>query len=101
MKKEFTLDFYERKIVIETGWLAKQANGACLVRYGDTVVLSAVVMGKNVVTQDFFPLQVLYQEKLYSVGKIPGGFIKREGRPTDEATLAARIIDRPLRPMFD
>ena len=101
MKKEFTLDFYGRKIVIETGWLAKQANGACLVRYGDTVVLSAVVMGKNVVTQDFFPLQVLYQEKLYSVGKIPGGFIKREGRPTDEATLAARIIDRPLRPMFD
>ena len=101
MKKEFTLDFYGRKIVIETGWLAKQANGACLVRYGDTVVLSAVVMGKNVVTQDFFPLQVLYQEKLYSVGKIPGGFIKREGRPTDEATLAARLIDRPLRPMFD
>ena len=101
MKKEFILDFYGRKIVIETGWLAKQANGACLVRYGDTVVLSAVVMGKNVVTQDFFPLQVLYQEKLYSVGKIPGGFIKREGRPTDEATLAARIIDRPLRPMFD
>ena len=101
MKKEFTLDFYGRKIVIETGWLAKQANGACLVRYGDTVVLSAVVMGKNVVTQDFFPLQVLYQEKLYSVGKIPGGFIKREGRPTDEATLAARIIDWPLRPMFD
>ena len=101
MKKEFTLDFYGRKIAIETGWLAKQANGACLVRYGDTVVLSAVVMGKNVVTQDFFPLQVLYQEKLYSVGKIPGGFIKREGRPTDEATLAARIIDRPLRPMFD
>ena len=101
MKKEFTLDFYGRKIVIETGWLAKQANGACLVRYDDTVVLSAVVMGKNVVTQDFFPLQVLYQEKLYSVGKIPGGFIKREGRPTDEATLAARIIDRPLRPMFD
>ena len=101
MKKEFILDFYGRKIVIETGWLAKQANGACLVRYGDTVVLSAVVMGKNVVTQDFFPLQVLYQEKLYSVGKIPGGFIKREGRPTDEATLAARIIDRPLRPMLD
>ena len=101
MKKEFTLDCYGRKIVIKTGWLAKQANGACLVRYGDTVVLSAVVMGKNVVTQDFFPLQVLYQEKLYSVGKIPGGFIKREGRPTDEATLAARIIDRPLRPMFD
>ena len=101
MKKEFKLDFFGKEIVIETGWLAKQANGACLVRYGDTVVLSASVMGTNVITQDFFPLQVLYQEKLYSVGKIPGGFIKREGRPSDEATLAARIIDRPLRPMFD
>ena len=101
MKKVFKMDFYGRDITIETGWLAKQANGAVLVRYGDTVVLTAAVMGKNVITQDFFPLQVLYQEKLYSVGKIPGGFIKREGRPTDEATLAARIIDRPLRPMFD
>ena len=101
MKKEFRFDLNGREIVVETGWLAKQANGACLVRYGDTVVLSATVMGKNVITQDFFPLQVLYQEKLYSVGKIPGGFIRREGRPTDEATLAARIIDRPLRPMFD
>ncbi len=101
MKKEFTLDFFGRKIVVETGWLAKQANASVLVRFNDTVVLSAVVMGKTPVSQDFFPLQVLYQEKLYSVGKIPGGFIKREGRPTDEATLAARIIDRPLRPMFD
>ena len=101
MKTEFTLYFYGRKITVETGWLAKQANGSCLVRYGDTVVLSASVMGKTAVTQDFFPLQVLYQEKLYSVGKIPGGFIKREGRPTDEATLAARLIDRPIRPMFD
>ena len=101
MKKEFTLDFYGRKITVETGWLAKQANGSCLVRYGDTVVLSVSVMGKTIVTQDFFPLQVLYQEKLYSVDKIPGGFIKREGRPTDEATLAARLIDRPIRPMFD
>ncbi len=101
MKREFKLDFYGTKIVVETGWLAKQANAAVLVRFNDTVVLSAVVMGKTPVTQDFFPLQVLYQEKLYSVGKIPGGFIKREGRPTDEATLAARIIDRPLRPMFD
>ena len=101
MKKVFKLDFHGRDIVVETGWLAKQANGACLVRYGDTAVLSAAVMGKNQITQDFFPLQVLYQERLYSVGKIPGGFIKREGRPTDEATLAARIIDRPIRPMFD
>ena len=101
MKREFKLDFFGRKIVVETGWLAKQANASVLVRVNDTVILSAVVMGKNVVAGDFFPLQVLYQEKLYSVGKIPGGFIKREGRPTDEATLAARIIDRPLRPMFD
>lgn len=101
MKKEFTLDFFGKKIVVETGWLAKQANASALIRFNDTVVLSAVVMGSTVVTQDFFPLQVLYIEKLYSVGKIPGGFIKREGRPTDEATLAARIIDRPLRPMFD
>ncbi|MCI8618444.1 MAG: polyribonucleotide nucleotidyltransferase, partial [Clostridia bacterium] len=80
---------------------AKQTDGAVLVRYGDTVVLSVCVMGKEVLGQDFFPLQVLYQEKLYSVGKIPGGFIKREGRPSDEATLAARLIDRPIRPMFD
>ncbi len=100
MKKVFEYDFLGRKLIVETGHLAKQANASVLIRYGDTAVLTTVVMG-NVVTQDFFPLQVLYQEKLYSVGKIPGGFIKREGRPTDEATLAARIIDRPLRPMFD
>ncbi|MBQ4583668.1 MAG: polyribonucleotide nucleotidyltransferase [Bacilli bacterium] len=99
--KKFELDFLGRKIVVENGMLAKQSNGSVLVRYGDTVVLTAAVMGKNAVTQDFFPLQVLYQEKLYSVGKIPGGFIKREGRPSDEATLAARLIDRPIRPMFD
>src|SRR5574344_44872 len=101
MKKEFKLNFLGRDLIVETGQLAKQTNGSVLVRYGDTVVLSVCVMGKTPVTKDFFPLQVLYQEKLYSVGKIPGGFIKREGRPTDEATLAARIIDRPLRPMFD
>ncbi len=100
MKKEFKLDFRGRQIVIETGELAKQANGAVLVRYGDTVVLSCAVMSDNVSTADFFPLTVLYQEKLYSVGKIPGGFIKREGRPTEEATLASRLIDRPIRPMF-
>ncbi len=100
MKKVYEYNFLGRKLVVEIGDLAKQANGAVLVRYGDTVVLSVCVMGEAV-TQDFFPLQVYYQEKLYSVGKIPGGFIKREGRPTDEATLAARIIDRPIRPMFD
>lgn len=101
MKKIFEMDFLGRKIVIENGEYAKQTNGSVLVRYGDTVILTTSVMGKNTVTQDFFPLQVLYQEKLYSVGKIPGGFIKREGRPSDEATLAARIIDRPIRPMFN
>lgn len=101
MKKEFKLNFLGRDLIVETGQLVKQTNGSVLVRYGDTVVLSVCVMGKTPVTQDFFPLQVLYQEKLYSVGKIPGGFIKREGRPTDSATLAARLIDRPIRPMFD
>ena len=99
-KKEFRLNFRGRELVVETGELAKQADGAVLVRYGDTVILSCAVMSNNVSTADFFPLTVLYQEKLYSVGKIPGGFIKREGRPTDEATLAARLIDRPIRPMF-
>ena len=101
MKKVFKMDFLGRDLIVEVGELAKQTDGSVLVRYGDTVVLSVCVMGKEVVGQDFFPLQVLYQEKLYSVGKIPGGFIKREGRPSDEATLAARLIDRPIRPMFD
>ena len=101
MKRVFELDFYGRKIVVENGELAKQADGAVLVRYGDTVILSTVVVSKTAnLLSDFFPLMVLYQEKLYSVGKIPGGFIKREGRPTDQATLAARMIDRPLRPLF-
>ena len=101
MKKVFELDFRGRKIVVENGEYAKQANGAVLVRYGDTVILSTVVVEKTAnVLSDFFPLMVIYQEKLYSVGKIPGGFIKREGRPTDAATLAARMIDRPMRPMF-
>jgi len=101
MKKVFELDFYGRKIVVENGELAKQADGAVLVRYGDTVVLSTAVVSKSAnLLSDFFPLMVLYQEKLYSVGKIPGGFIKREGKATDAATLAARMIDRPLRPLF-
>ena len=101
MKKTFELDFRGRKLIVENGELAKQAHGAVLVRYGDTVILSTVVVSKTAnILSDFFPLMVLYQEKLYSVGKIPGGFIKREGRPTDAATLAARMIDRPMRPMF-
>ena len=99
-KRVFEKDFEGRKIIVEVGELAKQSNAACLVRYGDTVVLTAVNHAKEPVSGDFFPLTVLYQEKLYSVGKIPGGFIKREGRPTDQATLAARLIDRPIRPLF-
>ena len=100
MKRTLEKEFYGKKIVVEIGELAKQANSACLVKYGDTVVLTAVVNGKEPTTGDFFPLMVLYQERLYSVGKIPGGFIKREGRPTEAATLAARLIDRPIRPLF-
>ena len=100
-KRIFETDFRGRKLVVEIGELAKQADGAVLVRYGDTVVLSTVCVSKNAnILSDFFPLMVLYQEKLYSVGKIPGGFIKREGRPSDAATLAARMIDRPMRPLF-
>lgn len=101
MKRVFEYEFYGRKLIVENGELAKQAHGAVLVRYEDTVILSTAVMSNNVSTADFFPLTILYQEKLYSVGKIPGGFIKREGRPTDAGTLAARTIDRPIRPMFD
>ena len=100
MKKTFELDFRGRNITVEVGELAKQAASSCLVRYGDTVVLTAVTNKKEPATGDFFPLMVLYQEKQYSVGKIPGGFIKREGRPTESATLAARLIDRPIRPLF-
>lgn len=100
-KKTFELNFHGRKIVVEHGELAKQADGAVLVRYNDTVVLTAAVVSKSVnLLSDFFPLTVNYQEKLYSVGKIPGGFIKREGRPSENATLAARMIDRPMRPLF-
>lgn len=99
-KQTFMLDFRGRKIIVEIGELAKQANGSCLVRYEDTAILSASVMSKNTVSADFFPLTINYQEKFYSVGKIPGGFIKREGRPTEQAILAARLIDRPIRPLF-
>ena len=99
-KKVFELDFYGRKIVVEVGELAKQASAACLVRYEDTVILSASVMSNKATSADFFPLTINYQEKFYSVGKIPGGFIKREGRPTEQAILAARLIDRPIRPLF-
>lgn len=100
-KKVYEYDFYGKKIVVEHGCLAKQASGSVLVRYNDTVILTATVINKKAnLLSDFFPLIVNYQEKLYSVGKIPGGFIKREGRPTEAATLAARMIDRPMRPLF-
>ena len=101
MKKVYELNFRGREIKVEIGELAKQAHGAVVVRYGDTVILTAAVVSKNAnILSDFFPLTVDYREKLYSVGKIPGGFIKREGRPTENATLAARMIDRPMRPLF-
>lgn len=100
MKKTFELEFFGKKLIVEAGELAKQTNGAVLVRYEDTTILSATVMSKKAIDGDFFPLTVVYQERLYSVGKIPGGFIKREGRPSENATLAARLIDRPIRPLF-
>ncbi|MBQ8681349.1 MAG: polyribonucleotide nucleotidyltransferase [Bacilli bacterium] len=99
-KKIFKLNFRGRELTVEVGELAKQANAACLVRYEDTAILSACVMSNKATTADFFPLTINYQEKFYSVGKIPGGFIKREGRPTEQAVLAARLIDRPIRPLF-
>ena len=99
-KKIFSLNFRGRTITVEVGELAKQANAACLVRYNDTAILTACVMSNKATTADFFPLTINYQEKFYSVGKIPGGFIKREGRPTEQAILAARLIDRPIRPLF-
>ena len=100
-KKVFELDFRGRKIVVEHGEMAKQAHGAVLVRYGDTVVLTtATASAKPRDGIDFFPLSVDFEEKLYAVGKIPGGFKKREGRPADSAILTSRLIDRPLRPLF-
>lgn len=99
-KKVFQMDWAGRPLQVEIGQVAKQANGAVLVRYGDTVVLTAAVGTREAKDTDFFPLTVNYEEKMYAVGKIPGGFIKREGRPSEHATLTARLIDRPIRPMF-
>ncbi|HBL1913290.1 TPA: polyribonucleotide nucleotidyltransferase [Enterococcus faecium] len=99
-KQVFKTTWGGRPLQIEVGQLAKQANGAVLVRYGDTVVLSAAVASKEAKDTDFFPLTINYEEKMYAAGRIPGGFIKREGRPSTEATLTARLIDRPIRPMF-
>ncbi|MTV20560.1 polyribonucleotide nucleotidyltransferase [Staphylococcus delphini] len=99
-KKVFKTEWANQPLTIETGQLAKQANGAVLVRYRDTVVLSTATASKEPRDGDFFPLTVNYEEKMYAAGKIPGGFKKREGRPGDEATLTARLIDRPIRPLF-
>lgn len=100
-KQVFRLDFCGRGLTVETGEVAKQAGGSVLVRYDDTVVLSTATASKQAKEGiDFFPLTVLFEEKLYSVGKIPGGFLRREGRPSEHATLTARMIDRPIRPLF-
>lgn len=99
-KQTFETTFAGRPFVVEIGQVAKQANGAAVIRYGESTVLSAAVMSKKMSTGDFFPLQVNYEEKMYAAGKFPGGFNKREGRPTTDATLIARLIDRPIRPMF-
>lgn len=99
-KQVFSMEFCGRNLTVETGEIAKQAGGSVLVRYEDTVVLSAATASKVAKDIDFFPLTVTFEEKLYSVGKIPGGFLRREGRPSEHATLTARMIDRPIRPLF-
>jgi polyribonucleotide nucleotidyltransferase len=101
MSRTFEMELAGRKLVVETGDLAQLANGSCLLRYGETVVLStATASSRPRDGIDFFPLSVDYEEKLYAVGKIPGGFIKREGRPSERAILTSRVIDRPMRPLF-
>lgn len=99
-KQTFSMDWAGRTLSMEVGSLAKQANGAVFVRYGDTAVLSTATASKEPKDLPFFPLTVNYEERLYAVGKIPGGFIKREGRPSEKAVLASRLIDRPIRPLF-
>ena len=101
MEKKFSYDLAGRKLEVSIGKVAEQASGACLVTYGDTVVLTTATASKAPKEGiDFFPLTVEYVEKSYAAGKIPGGFIKREGRPTENATLTSRLIDRPIRPLF-
>ena len=99
-KKVYSFEWAGRPLVIEVGQLAKQANGAAMIRYGETAVLATATMSKQAKATDFFPLTVNYEERLYAAGKIPGGFIKREGRPSETAVLTSRLIDRPIRPMF-
>ncbi|MFE4709659.1 MULTISPECIES: polyribonucleotide nucleotidyltransferase [unclassified Paenibacillus] len=100
MEQRVEMQLGGRRLVLETGRLAKQANAAVMVRYGDTSVLCTVTASKEPKDLDFFPLTVNYEERLYSVGKIPGGFIKREGRPSEKAILSSRLTDRPIRPLF-
>ncbi len=99
-KQVFSTEISGKKFTVEIGELAKQANGACMVHYGDTSVLAVATASKEPKDLPFFPLTVNYEERLYAVGKIPGGFIKREGRPSEKAILASRLIDRPIRPLF-
>ena len=98
--RTFEFNWAGRPLKVEIGEVGKQANGACMVYYGDTVVLSAVVTKVSETVQDFFPLMVLYQEKQYAAGKIPGGFLRREGKASEHETLTSRLIDRPIRPLF-
>lgn len=101
MSKVYKMDLAGRELSVEIGKVAELANGECIVRYGDTVVLvTATASEKPRAGIDFFPLSIDYEEKMYSVGKIPGGFNKREGRPSEKAILTARVIDRPIRPLF-
>src|SRR5271157_438537 len=97
---QVTLDVGGRNLILETGKIAKQANGAVTARYGDTVVLVSACMSPKPIDRDFLPLTVDYRENTYSAGKIPGGFFKREGRPTEKEILVSRLIDRPMRPLF-
>src|SRR5690554_8173720 len=90
-----------RELRVEIGEVAKQADASAMIYYGDSAVLSVVVSSENTRSQDFFPLMVIYQERLYAAGKIPGGFLRREGRPSEHETLTSRLIDRPIRPLFD
>ena len=101
MERKFEMTLAGRPLVVETGKLAQFANGSCMIRYGETAIVSTVTASTTPRDGiDFFPLSVDYEEKMYAVGKIPGGFIKREGRPSEKAILTSRVIDRPIRPLF-
>ena len=101
MSKDFSVEIGKERINFNTGYLAKQADGAVAVSCNETVVLASAIASRNTIEgQDFFPLTIDYREKYYSAGKIPGGFLKREGRPTDREVLTSRLTDRPIRPLF-